>query len=452
MNANVWTHYSLIPPTVGTTEKATIRRATFIIPVVLMFLALFYSRHDWSHAIQAGGEELYGFDLVSLNEVNLYSKQLSYALLGLTGLFLLRMPSQVRFRGSAILIGLLSIAAMVIASCFWSFNPVDSIKGAIVPILILIFGLGIACQWTFKDLCLAVVLISTTTIAMGVFAEISEGTFLSGDEYRFSGLLHPNRQALNCGLMCLAAVTLWRITEAKSWLVVTAIGIVFLFLTGSRGGFMSVLVAAFAVWFLGSSRGIIALTIITLLGFLSLAVLWCAVEVNAQNLLSDLSTMGREADAASTSFTARIPIWQQVFVDAQQNFLVGKGINGFWTSDRIHNYSTIHDNWAFSNAHSIYLETFADLGLIGVLLIGLVTAYCLYKALKLHNENPKAGYFFVIACILLSAVNGLVEAIAIRPGYLFIVTVVGICMLTTARDQESQDSLANRLQLGASTR
>ena len=447
MNAHVAYHTTM--SNVDRSQKITSRKAVFLIPVAAMFLALFNSRHDLGHAMQAGGEVLLGHDLVYENDVNAFTKQLSYVILGLTGVFLLRKSSPMKIRRPAISLGILSVVLFAFASCLWSSNPADSVKGVAVPLLILIFGMGVARHWTFKDLCQAVVAISMATLVTGVIAEIAVGTFFSGADYRFSGMLHPNRQALSCGLMCLASVTLWQMTKVKSWLLLVAIGVGFLFLTGSRGGLLSIMVAVFAVWTLSSSRGFLLFTFQGLLGLVSLVVLWCAFDVQAQHFLSNIFSMGRETGDASTSFMARIPIWQQVYADAQQQFLIGHGVDGFWTSDRIHGYSTIHDNWSFSNAHSIYLETFADLGIIGVLLIGSVTLTCLFTGLRLHGQSPEAGYFFVIACILLSAVNGMVEAIAIRPGYLFLVTVTGICMLTTVHIGKHSNNNFERLGVSA---
>lgn len=86
------------------------------------------------------------------------------------------------------------------------------------------------------------------------------------------------------------------------------------------------------------------------------------------------------------SLTDRTLIWDLV-LKQNTNFLVGTGYESFWMGPRLQRI------WqqvgAINEAHNGYLETYLNLGLIGIFLIGifLVASYCkICKELKTHSS------------------------------------------------------------------
>ena len=400
----------------------------FWLPIVCISIALLTSHHATRFAIEAGGEQLVDMDETAQVASRSGLKQLGTLLFAAAGLVLLATRSD---RSSSIFwpllagIGLLALYAMV--SGIWSDSPGTTLRRAAVPPLMFVGALGTLRHWRALDVCRAVVLISTLFLCIGVLAELRYGTFLGGREYRFSGTLHPNRQALNCALLVLASLALYAKDRRWTWVILFCVGCGFLFLTRSRGGAISCMAAIGAMWWLGASGAKRVGVLFAGGAVLALLLMHFAFNTDSSSNWRAVTTMGRDARTADpTKLTGRVAIWQQVYADARRQRWLGYGYGAFWTSQRVQRYSHIHDNWAFSNAHSIYLETMANLGLVGVSLGLLVAGGATWRSFALFRRRRDPALLFILSVIALCGVNGLVEAICVSPGYEFV--VMSLCM------------------------
>jgi exopolysaccharide production protein ExoQ len=102
-----------------------------------------------------------------------------------------------------------------------------------------------------------------------------------------------------------------------------------------------------------------------------------------------------------TSFNGRTPIWT-IVIDtvSQKRPWLGFGYGGFWTSDA--GAYVIANTWASDagvrenfNAHNVYIEMFANLGLVGVILYGVVYLNMAIKGIVLLLVNKKIEYFWL---------------------------------------------------------
>ena len=81
-----------------------------------------------------------------------------------------------------------------------------------------------------------------------------------------------------------------------------------------------------------------------------------------------------------SSFTGRIPLWNDLIAMSNQNFLIGSGFEGFWL---VH-FPLLWNKYQFLpiQSHNGYLDIYLDLGLIGfTLLILLIALYVIFKLL-----------------------------------------------------------------------
>lgn len=77
-----------------------------------------------------------------------------------------------------------------------------------------------------------------------------------------------------------------------------------------------------------------------------------------------LNAMGRDA-----SLSGRDELWAKVFEYAMRNPLLGSGYGAFWTEGKGRELVT---TWNPRQAHNAYLDVFADLGLVGIVVVLIV--------------------------------------------------------------------------------
>ena len=107
-----------------------------------------------------------------------------------------------------------------------------------------------------------------------------------------------------------------------------------------------------------------------------------------------------------TTFNGRTPIWT-LMIDtvSQERPWFGYGYGGFWTSDA--GAHVIVNTWASDagirenfNAHSVYIEIFAYLGLIGVILYVIVFINVAIKGIVLLFARKKLEYFWLFQFLM----------------------------------------------------
>ena len=123
------------------------------------------------------------------------------------------------------------------------------------------------------------------------------------------------------------------------------------------------------------------------------------IVANQERILVDILGEG-------TSFNGRTPIWTLVIDTVRQERpWLGYGYGGFWTSDA--GAYVIANTWASDagvrdnfNAHSVYIEMFANLGLIGLILYCFVFISVFIKNTVLLLATRKIEYFWLFQFLL----------------------------------------------------
>ncbi|MDP3556253.1 MAG: O-antigen ligase family protein [Bacteroidota bacterium] len=209
--------------------------------------------------------------------------------------------------------------------------------------------------------------------------------------------------------------------------------IITIFLCSSKLGILSFFIAAPLILFYKFKRllnfkkiGILVIGII-LLGFLSYKLF-----PNSFNRLSSLTTISSSSiDKTSSESTAvRILIWEQAIIIIKENFWLGTGVGD--ANDALYNsYEKNGLTGAFShklNAHNQYFQTFIGLGLVGFLILVVITLG--YLILGIVNGN-----FFLFLFSLLIVLNFFVESmLQTSAGILFFVFF--FCLFNLVTEEE----------------
>ena len=226
-----------------------------------------------------------------------------------------------------------------------------------------------------RDAVLAAMLVSLGYLFVGVAAEIFYGGFRPhhGD-YRFAGTVHPNIQAASLAIGCIAAYTMAKIEPSARNIYFGFFGLLFLFLvlTKCRSATGAVPVTLGVIWF--ASQPTRNIFVGSLIGFWALAtvVFLCVVtDFNPITANQDVLLLGR-AEETGSSLTGRLPLWEDLSAYVVRKPMQGYGFGAFWTPKHIYEIA-VSQEWVISEAHSSYLDTALQLGIIGaVLLLSLI--------------------------------------------------------------------------------
>jgi O-antigen ligase len=134
-----------------------------------------------------------------------------------------------------------------------------------------------------------------------------------------------------------------------------------------------------------------------LVGFASYLIVLTSTEL-APNLLAK---MGRDS-----TLTDRLPIWTAV-LEMAKNPLIGTGFESFWLGERL---AKLWGMWkGLNNAHNGYLETYLNLGVIGLLLLIGVIGGAYIKCRRELMSNFESGSLR-IAFLFLVLLSNVTEA------------------------------------------
>jgi exopolysaccharide production protein ExoQ len=418
----------------------------FWIPLVLFGLAMYAAEHRLWYATDSFSEG--DIDLVAEVGSSSVLRQLSFIALGSFGALLLVKLTDVRTAADRRLVALLvGLCAWAVLSAAWADDTVLSLKRSVVPVLAAVAALGVAKHWQPRQLCTFTVVLTTFFVMLGVAAECVYGTFLRGSEYRFAGTLHPNIQAIYCAALALASLALFcearfvRATRGSIlWLIPLAVGVALLLLTRSRTATVALLAAMAMFFALEASRlkklvvaGILA-EVVVVFGFL-----FVDSDSGVKEWTLGILQMGREQDASDmASLTGRLPIWQAVLRDVAESPLVGYGYGGFWTPQRVLEYSYIHD-WEFNHAHSVYLETLLNVGAIGLMVGLLLTVGALWSAARAYAATRNPGYRFIAAVLTMAVVAGLADSDFVIVGFAPILALLCVSILVWHGRQTAEE-------------
>ena len=113
----------------------------------------------------------------------------------------------------------------------------------------------------------------------------------------------------------------------------------------------------------------------------------------------------------TTTLVGRRPLFKAAAGVIKDNWLIGIGMNNFQLLK--YNFAFPHflDPFKIQSAHNIYLEMFANLGIIGfiALLWILVSSIMGFKRIPRSNERRKANYIGLLASISTFYIHGFID-------------------------------------------
>ena len=128
--------------------------------------------------------------------------------------------------------------------------------------------------------------------------------------------------------------------------------------------------------------------------------------INKSLLEFVISSAGREM-----TFTDRTVIWEAIMNIASQNKLAGVGYGAFWTGER---YFELYKEIGVTSSHSGFIEVYADIGLIGLVLLLLV----IFAALNNTLKNLEQDFYlntFNVAIISYVIASSFFETVFLQP-------------------------------------
>ena len=295
-------------------------------------------------------------------------------------------------------------------SLLWDQDHALIAKRLALLTIMLLAAFTFAYRFTLRQIITLAATTTTLTFFSGIAAEMVHNTFRPWtSDYRFGGVMHPNSMAENCSIMLISLLPLIRYNPAwRRWLIALALTtFVFLVFTKSRtacgAGLFGVAVYCMLVW---PRRKVVTafLTLGTVAGLL--------LAVFSSDLLSTLPQimlMGRAHEAASSTLSNRIPLWQECWEYISQKPFTGYGYQGFWTPERTIVISA-HQGWVVPHSHNQYIEVSLWIGLIGAAAFALTLLGVIRRSYSWARLAGNPAWAFMTAALSYWTLNMLLEA------------------------------------------
>lgn len=131
-----------------------------------------------------------------------------------------------------------------------------------------------------------------------------------------------------------------------------------------------------------------------------------------------------------STLTGRADLWTKLVPCAEQKFLLGYGIGGFWSDLRI-------DQMQSMESHNGYLDVILNYGIVGLILFSILLVNSSRKALREIIKNPDWGIFWF--CVILMTLFRNIPESSLSPftGLFRMALLLQICCQTGARSNES---------------
>ena len=303
-----------------------------------------------------------------------FSRQVSMPVIALVSAFLLwRLPRRGRMTTRFLWV-VLAYCAWVFTSYLWSIDP--AVTGKRLIVFAIDAGIAYALARTFSMAEMAVLGFSTFSVValLSFYVDtVQEQIFRPFDaDYRFTGVMTANYQAMNllvammCGLTILRRRPQW----AKWILPVLGWELGLLYLTRARlSAVLCVVLLAILSTRMLRERLKPQMQALALLGLLAVAApaLIYVAGSKGSGAAQDAFMMGRKDTENTSSLSNRAPLWAELWESVMTRPLQGFGYAGFWAPERVEQVS-YDQGWMVPNAHDTYLDQTLSLGLVGAFL------------------------------------------------------------------------------------
>jgi exopolysaccharide production protein ExoQ len=140
----------------------------------------------------------------------------------------------------------------------------------------------------------------------------------------------------------------------------------------------------------------------TIKNFIGTYTLAALALIVAAELAFGISGRLSESLGRGSTLTGRTDLWAHC-LQFQSNPILGAGFDSFWIGERREQIAAFYHNWRPAGSHNSYLDTYLDLGLIGLsILIGLLIATFWKIRLELFRNFEWGRYrlAFLVAVVL----------------------------------------------------
>lgn len=418
-------------PHTATGRRLSVDRVLmFWVPVIVLAVLVIRNDARIEYAQAANGAAVEAADLAENAGTGTRERQLLFLALGGTGAMLLwrdrRSDGRPVYWPIVLLLGLLF--AYGCCSVLWSDAPFLTVKRMIVLGCLGLGSIGIGKTWSTRDFCLALIVWTSLFVVISVAAELAYGVFLSGGDYRFSGVFHPNKQVFFCAFLFLCSSCIYQSERKRIYLTIAILALLAVILTKSRTGTAACLLAGAWLWWSYLPRNWVVN--VAVLGSILLSVGLIAVGASGKDVsLVAAARMGRSDELSDpTKLTGRVPIWTETLSAFSNQPLLGFGYGAFWSPERIR-YFESQNGWAFSHAHSIYIESAVNWGLLGVFIMSMIIVATVRRARYLLRTSERMAARWVIALLILAAIAGLAESAFVADGFEAIVLCASIGLI-----------------------
>ena len=297
-------------------------------------------------------------------------------------------------------------------SVVWSIDRGATSRRYILMLCCAIGTYGFCRFAKLKDVVLATVIVTFAFLMLGVATEIVFGKFLPHTGgYRFAGTLHPNIQAVNLAMGCIAAFSMTRIKPDSKLLFYGIFGVflLFLILTKCRSATATVPVSLVVMWFVSQPTRLIFVALASGFWLLSMTILGCIVTgFNPITEFSDVLLLGR-AEETGSSLTGRLPLWEDLSLYVSFRPWHGYGFGAFWTPRHINDIA-VSQEWVISEAHSSYVDAALQLGVVGCLVMALTAISTFFYATIIFRKTLRPEYLFLVGGVFFCLVRGFTES------------------------------------------
>ncbi len=298
------------------------------------------------------------------------NRQLAFVMMGVYAVGLLMIPAT-RPAKLKIIIAypLIVFIGWAFLSALWSVDHTQTLKRLIVFAAMICMVAAMLRRYDIREMTQIAFIASMLTMGIGI---VNEMRILAVDSppfglWRFGGTMHPNHAGLNCTVVMLSSLYLFRFSRQKLFLLAFALGTAILVMTKSRTALMSAMTAVTLYFFLAATTSR-AMGMLLLGAWGIAAVMW----LSSMQMLPDLNSvvsMGREdvKKVDVQKLTGRTDIWHYAIMQGNRNpnrLLTGYGYETFWTPQNALGVSQ-YVKFKISEGHCVYLDWYLELGLIG---------------------------------------------------------------------------------------
>jgi O-antigen ligase len=324
----------------------------------------------------------------------------------------------------------LALALYALASCAWSQFPRRSLQFGIYIVLNLLFVFYLHSRFRPGALMRVFALIGWIVVLGSIVFAVALPKYGVDHRASTSGAWQGVFVYKNtCSIMAtflLSVAFYMPVRSLRDKLLRIAYGLMTVFLvikTQARTGWivLAVLLAYVAVMkLIGSFKPDNRTAVVVMLA----TVFMIFVVGGALYYSQILSALGKDS-----TLTGRTDIWKLVVVSAMKSPLLGYGYRAFWSGLQGESaYITLMEQWTVPGAHNGFLETWLDLGLVGLgmVLITMVVAFRDGAICLRRGATPLVTWY--VSILVMTVVTNAAEMTLMFPNYLTWIMYVLACV------------------------